>query len=387
MPVCLALASLSARMLAEAARADGLRPVALDVFGDADTRRAAEAWLPIGDSARLAIDGHALLAALRQLRSRGLATGWVAGSGFEGLPELLAEGERILPLIGNSPEAVARVRRPAEFFGRLNALGIPYPETGLTPPPSPAGWLRKDAGSCGGWAVQPLTAAEGQVRSVYYQRMAPGLPMSALFLADGRRSRLLGINRQMVCRLGHRPYVFSGCIGPVSAPPALGRQLAEWLDALVADFGLRGLNGLDFLLDGERPSVLELNPRPPASLALYRGALMRGHLAASLGGRLPKEKAERTGPQRGFEVLFAPRSCHVDSNLAAALGRLAWCHDIPFAPLRLARGEPLCTVAAEAGSPAAVRRLLWQRRQRISSLLENNNGIFGKSCQDEVECQ
>ena len=43
----LALAALSARALAEAAAREGLRAVALDVFGDADTRRHAADWQPI----------------------------------------------------------------------------------------------------------------------------------------------------------------------------------------------------------------------------------------------------------------------------------------------------------------------------------------------------
>lgn len=376
----LAVASLSARMLAEAARDGGYRPIALDLFGDTDTRRAADAWLPIGDPARLAIDGEALLAALRRLERQGAAAGWIAGSGFEGQPEVLAAGARILPLIGNSPAAVAQVRTPSVFFSRLAAVGIPHPETRLDCPPAPSGWLRKDAGSSGGWEVRPAKAAAGaHAPGTYYQRIAPGVPMSALFIADGVCGRLLGVNLQIARRLGGRPYVFCGCIGPVYLPPGVRRRLGEAIHALVEEFGLRGVNGLDFLLDGDRISVLELNPRPPASIALYHdalaGGLVHAHLAASLTGRLPAgQLTGRSGPVRGFEVVFARRRCRLGTAARTVLSRLSWCHDLPAQATRLAWGEPVCTVSATAGSIAAVQVGLGERRRLISSLLEQDNG-------------
>jgi predicted ATP-grasp superfamily ATP-dependent carboligase len=390
----LAVAGLSARMLAEAARDGGYRPVALDLFGDVDTRRAAEAWWPIGAPARLAIDGEVLLAALRELRAAG-AAGWIAGSGFEGEPALLAAAARVLPLIGNSAEVAAAVRDPAGFFGRLIALGIPHPETRLVPPSTPAGWLRKNAASSGGREVRP---AEGKAPAgpdgagIHYQRLAPGEPMSALFLADGRRGRVLGVNRQIVRRLGGRPFIFRGCIGPLPVTPALGGALQGIVDALTASYGLRGLNGLDFLLDADRLAVLELNPRPPASMALYpdalAGGLMRAHLAASLAGRLPAGdasgppvagRAPPARPVRGFEVVFARTPHRVDAAAADALARHPWCHDLPVAGSRLVRGDPLCTVSAVGGTAAEVQALLVRRRRQIPSLLEQHHESSGNS--------
>jgi len=437
-PTLLAVAALSARMLAEAARDGGYRPVALDLFGDADTRRVATAWRPIGAAAQVAIDGEVLLTALRELRGQG-AVGWIAGSGFEGQPELLAAGAQLLPLVGNAPAVVARVRDPRGFYGRLAALGIPHPETRATCPPSPLGWLCKDAASSGGWGVWPagldggraarhgawparadaLAGADGRaygegaeegVRASgrYYQRITPGTPMSALFLANGRRSRLLGINRQIVRRLGGRPYVFRGCVGPLPVAPGLWRALEETVDALTANFGLRGLNGLDFLLDDARFAVLELNPRPPASIALYRdalpGGLVRAHLAASLDGWLPAARTPDAASaavadmsrglalRHGFEVVFARRPCRVSGNAAAALASRAWCHDLPAPGTRLAWGEPICTVSATGGSLAEVQAQLLRRRRQIPSLLEQSDegsseGVSHGLAARELECQ
>lgn len=392
MTTVLALAGLSVRMLVEAANDGGLRSVALDLFGDADTRRAARAWWPIGDPARLAIDGEALLAVLHRLRGAGVA-GWVAGSGFEGMPGVLAAAARLLPLIGNTPEVAAAVRDPACFFGRLDALRIPHPETRLTLPPDAAGWLRKNAGSSGGWDVRPVGGAalpgshamggSADPAWIHYQRVVPGLPMSALFLADGRRGHVLGVNRQIARSLDDRPFVFRGCIGPLPVTPALRDEVHDIIDVLVEDFGLRGLNGLDFLLDGDRLNVLELNPRPPASMALYRdalpGGLVRAHLAASQAGRLPvaavrvPERTAAATAVRGFEVVFARASRRLDAAATDTLARRPWCHDLPLAGSHLMSGAPVCTVSAAADTAAEVQALLARRRRRIPFLLEQHD--------------
>ena len=418
----LAVAALSARMLAEAARDGGYRSVALDLFGDADTRRAADEWSPIGAASPLAIDGDALLAALRRLRGQG-AAGWIAGSGFEAQPQLLADGAGILPLIGNPPAVVARVRDPAGFFARLAALGIPHPETRCECPPSPLGWLRKDFASSGGREVTPAPRerpdpADAAVTkrapdaAIHYQRVAPGVPMSALFLADGRRSRLVGVHRQVVRGFDGRPYVFRGCIGPMQLPPGSRRALEHMLATLTAEFGVRGLNGLDFLLDGERLAVLELNPRPPASIALYRdawpGGILRAHVVACLEGRLPdvtdrtcgertSSPADRCPPTladgstpalRGFEVVFARRPCTVSVAAADAFARLDGCHDLPAAGTRFAPGEPLCTVSAAGTTLADVQAQLLQRRRQIPSLLEQPDEGSSEGLRvRKLECQ
>ena len=51
----IAVAAISARAMAEAAASDGFKVVALDLFGDTDTRRAASRWLPIGAPGSLQI--------------------------------------------------------------------------------------------------------------------------------------------------------------------------------------------------------------------------------------------------------------------------------------------------------------------------------------------
>ncbi|HEX3138943.1 MAG TPA: hypothetical protein VHQ87_02750, partial [Rhizobacter sp.] len=155
----IAVAAVSARMLAEAAAGDGFEVIALDLFGDADTRLASLEWHALGEAGSLQIDGTRTLAVLRALTRRGGVSGWVAGSGFEGRPDLLDKAASLLPLIGTPPEAVARVRDPAAFFGFLASEEIAHPPVLLgqgdqLPLDDGSPWLMKDARGCGGWHVR-----------------------------------------------------------------------------------------------------------------------------------------------------------------------------------------------------------------------------------------
>ncbi len=146
----LALAAISARPLAEAAAREGFKAIALDLFGDHDTCSAASEWLPIGAPEALRIDATKLLDALSTLARRGDVQGWVAGAGFDGQSELLAQGAARLPLIGTAPADQRRVRDPATFFGfseglrlRLSAGAPPRCDAGRRLAGEGRRWLRR----------------------------------------------------------------------------------------------------------------------------------------------------------------------------------------------------------------------------------------------------
>lgn len=378
----LLVVALSARQLAQDACRSGFAVIAADLFGDLDTRSAAEAWHGCGEDGRLRIDAERLLGVIDGVAARGDCAGWVAGSGFEGQPALLRQAAQRLPLWGNPADTVASVRDPGTFFACLARLGITFPEVRRDRPEG-RGWLRKDFGGCGGWHIRRLSsrspsapAASGQI---YHQREAGGAPMSALFIANGADARLLGVSRQIVRPLAGRPWVYHGCIASAASPPALRPRLQQMVAALTAEFGLRGINGLDFLLEGEQILVLELNPRPVASIAVHAdvlaGGLLRAHVRAAAEGILPAPEALRP-PLRlsGQQTVFAARAGRVGDPLCAALERLPWCHDRPGAGTRFAAGDPVCSVSAEGPDEATVELLLDQRRAQIRQHMEPSHG-------------
>ena len=365
----LVVAGISARIMAESARQGGWRVVALDLFGDLDTRRASAWWAPIGDPATLAVDPDLLGAALAGAAGEPGIAGWVAGGGFEGAPELLGAAPPRVPHLGMGPAQVRAVRDPWQFFPALDRLGLMHPPVCRDPPPDPAGWLAKRAGGTGGWHIRDAADAGPAHPDTYYQRHQPGVPMSALFIADGEAASLIALNHLIARPIGAHPHVYHGAIGPVH-DAALEASVQAALAALVPTFALRGLASLDFIaLDGT-PWILEVNPRPPASMALHAQAwpagLMRAHVAA-MRGHLPAARS-RVGV-RGSQVVYATRACVVDADEAAALARVPHCHDIPAAGACYAAGNPVCSVSAAGDDPASVARTLDERTAAIQARL------------------
>jgi uncharacterized protein len=370
--VVLAVAALSARVLAEAAADDGYGVVALDLFGDADTRRACSQWLPIGRPEVLQIDAALLLSHLATLAQRGDVTGWIAGAGFDGRPDLLERGAALLPLIGTPPDAVRRVRDPQRFFAQLDAARTPHPAVQMTPPADVAGWLVKDAHGCGGWHIRRAPPPHVDAPDHhYFQREMPGTPMSATFIADGRSARVLGFNELIVRPFGARPFVYCGVVGPVPLPEALARRIGAAVDDLAAAFSLRGLGSLDFMRDGDDFGVLEINPRLPASMALYGPGLVADHVRACLQRELPQAQAAAVGAVRGTEIVFARRPLQLDERAARRLGERAECHDLPAGAARFGAGDPVCSVSASGSHVAQVRGLLQQACDAVHHFLES----------------
>lgn len=368
--------------MAEAAASDGFKVVALDLFGDTDTRRAASRWLPIGAPGSLQIDAVSVMAALRTLAQEGVdgepVLGWIAGSGFEGEPDLIEEGAAVLPLIGTAPAAVRRLRDPAAFFGFLSAHVMPFPQVLLQPPEDPAGWLMKDAHGCGGWHVRhaPWSMDEPPSPHHYFQREMAGLPMSATFIANGRDVHVLGFNEQSVRRFGTRPYVFCGAVGPVPLADELASRLTDIARALTVEFDLRGLCSLDFMRDGDTLGVLEINPRPPASMSLYRWpegtpGVMQAHLRACLHGELPSTPLPAQDIE-GIEIVFARQAIELDAPAADRLAAWPGLRDVPAAGQRFDIDDPVCTLTASGTSAEQVRARLNEGRERLLQSLETH---------------
>jgi predicted ATP-grasp superfamily ATP-dependent carboligase len=381
----LVLAGLSVRLMAESARRAGYAVVALDAFGDRDTRRAAVAWQDIAAPQGLRLDAGRVLEALRAVRGQQPGVlGWVAGTGFEALPQVLQQGAAELPLLGTPAAQVQAVRTPAAFFAALDDLGLPHPPTQLPPPHAADGWLHKDFGSSGGWHVRraaalPGAAAPGGPQG-YFQAWAPGESMSVLFVANGRAAQVLGHQQQIVAALGGRPCVWQGVIGPLQPPAAVQARLEHALAALVPRFGLRGLCSLDYLLHGSGISLLEVNARPPASLAVHEGPdrppLMQVHLQACLQGSLPDGVGQRPAALHGTRIAYARRACRVDAPALALLEAAGWCHDLPAAPQAFHHGDPVCTVSAgPAGSMAEVQQQLADRVREARALLTTTETV------------
>jgi uncharacterized protein len=332
--------AVSARMLAQLAVADGHEVVALDRFGDVDLRAIAAG----ATAARN--EGLAALAADID------ADAVVYGAGFENRPDLVSRMTAGRELLGTPPELLAAVRDPWAVAAAARAVGVRAPQTRApgdsTRPPRPSDdWLRKPRHGGGGrgvrrWAGGALRPAE------ILQRRIDGLSCSAVAIGDGRSAAVLGLTEQL-----HRPpgFAWTGNVTPPRLPAAESEELAGRLgavcDEVAARFGVRGAFGVDAVWDGRHAWVLEVNPRPPAALELFRTGSFAAHVRGARGLGLPEPSSGRD--TRMKLVLFADRHIQAPDPgwWPAELAR-----DIPRAGEAIGRGSPVCTLVATGADVA-----------------------------------
>jgi predicted ATP-grasp superfamily ATP-dependent carboligase len=355
------IVAASGRALAASARRGGYRPLVVDYFADQDTVAVADAHYRLADGLSVGMTRDALMPALEALARGRSPIGIVCGSGFEDRPELLAAIAQHWPLIGNAPDVVARIKDPRVFADLCRTYGIPHPDIAFERPTDPDGWLMKRCGGAGGLHVAHVANAAPPGR--YFQRRVPGAPVSAMILADGCHATILGFSAQWASPTATQPYRFGGAVAPADLAPTIAERLIDAVRRLVTAVPLVGLNSADFLVDDDRFWLLEINPRPGATLdifALDDGSLFALHVDACRGVRAPA--LGRPTAARASAIVYAEQDIRVP-----ALDWPDWTADRPHAGSVVNAGEPLCTVLATAATSDEARRLAARRSEAILS--------------------
>jgi predicted ATP-grasp superfamily ATP-dependent carboligase len=370
-PSALLVVANSGRAIAESAAAGGYEVTVLDAFCDDDTRCVASCTQITMN--HYGLETGPLRAAVERCIGQLGSSGLIYGAGLEQAPATLSWLAQRVPLLGNAPAVLDRLLNPPSFFGLLDELDIDYPEVRFKPPPGvdATQWLVKAAGSSGGLQVRGWHEAGRRPEGPhYFQRFVEGPVMSVLFLADGREFRIVGYNRNLSTDLGGEgSFLYAGVLARARLRPSQRSLVEHYCGQLVSALGLRGMNNLDFVLQGDRVCLLELNPRPSASMGLYEsdcpGGCVKCHVRACLGELMTVSVDSRAGVS-GQHVLYARR----DMTVPRGLRWPAWIKDRPSGGARISRGAPICTVLASAASTAAVERQLGERTQVALRLLE-----------------
>ena len=350
------IAAASGRALAQSARHGGYLPLVADFFADQDTAALAHDHVLLEGGLARGMDEAGLLAAFEALARSRRPIGAVCGTGFEDRPELLARiGER-WRLLGNDPQIVGRVKDPRAFATLCRDCAIPHPETVPSPPHDAAGWLAKRRGGAGGSHIASAIVQNPANDEFYFQRATPGVPVSALFLADGRHAMTLGFSTQWASPTARRPFRYGGAVRPAALAPALASTLADAVNRLLQAIPLVGLNSADFLVHGDEFRLLEINPRPGATLDVFEpveGSLFALHVAACEGELDCKLDC---APPR-FDGARAAAIVYAEHDIAAvpAVRWPDWAADRPRSGTAIKAGEPLCSVTAAAATAAAAR--------------------------------
>lgn len=353
-----AVVGVSTRAVAESAARAGFDVVGIDLFGDLDQQPAVRS-LSLRHDLGGPFDVWRLVEAARAQRTDAVA--YVAP--FENRPDAVAalaapfEDGRSPRLLGNSPDALAAVRDPRCLGVVVARAGATMPETlppGAQPPPPHAGggqgrWLRKRRKSGGGLRIEPWTGPVPDDPDWLVQRWVPGAPRSAAFVANGREALVFAVTRQLSgdANFGARGLAYTGNLLDPAPDPALLDRLARLATVLTREFGLVGLNGIDFIATSPALTVLEVNPRYSASMELAEAALgvplFTWHVAGCRGEPLPALPPRRERQVVGKAIVYARRTVTVgDTRDWSARGR----RDVPHPGETIQAGHPVCTVTA-----------------------------------------
>ncbi len=398
----------SVRALTESAIRAGWAVHAADLFCDLDLQAIATTAVPVGHGTADAATGYpwSLFAAAEGFPP---STAWCYTGAVENYPDLIDAIARVRPLAGNPGDVVRRLRDPLQLAAAARAAGLSFPETMSSPDciPLDGTWLVKPLAGAGGRGIRRWTRAVAANHTAdranapdqkhIWQRFMPGTPLSASFcFADGF-TRLLGVSRQFIgepwCHAG--PFAWCGAVTLHTAsghPPVddrLVHQLERLGGILAARFRPVGLVGVDLVVDaGGSVEVIEVNPRPTASMELFErsaaGSIAGSHLTACGYATPARSRREQTLPQSAWTwakaVLFAAVPTPVSQPLIDHLtdetspwtqadGGWPSLADIPRPGQIIAAGAPVVTIFAAASTPDATLASLRDRVARIDTLL------------------
>ncbi len=351
------LIGLSVRALAESAVHSGYPVIALDSFGDQDLKALTESYSLHHDLHTL-YNPQALYQASRRLVFDTVAY----TSSMENHPDILGRFARSHKIIGNPACVVRSVRSWKALFARIKRAGFPVPETifpgAYRETDSGRRWLIKPMLSGGGHGINFLQRETLPGRRLMLQEYIHGKSCSASFVANGHECTVVGITEQLigVRELGSFDFRYCGNLLPLPEvlDPDSGKVILERVRSLAAfvtrEYGLTGVNGMDFILNDNQVWLMEVNPRYSASMELIERAyglpVFHLHVQAAAERRLPVFNLEtflKGGDFFGKAILFA-------ENDAIAPDTQSWWNrairDIPVSGEKLRRGYPICTILA-----------------------------------------
>jgi predicted ATP-grasp superfamily ATP-dependent carboligase len=122
------------------------------------------------------------------------------------------------------------------------------------------------------------------------------------------------------------------------------------------------LNSADFMVDGDDFWILEINPRPGATLDIFEadGASLFTLHTGACAGDLPDE-APRLDGAKASAIFYAERDVIAPERFEWP----SWSADRPNAGIAIKAGEPLCTVHAAAATGVEARALVDERSASV----------------------
>ncbi len=369
LPIVVAI-GFSSRALVDACRIAGLKCLAIDHFGDADTRaHASEGWLPLCVTERGELTSeceHAIgkWACSHQQNSAAIA---ILAGGMENLPAVVHQLRRWMTVAGPDPEQMLALRDPLRWRQAASEAGLAFPELFQSyhewlehsDPKQADQWICKPIRSAGGLHIRTLGDVTSEMSAqnppdIYLQRLVPGRPLGVTCLLEEDRSRVLGATESLTKDHWPAPtsFIYRGSIGPVPLPATsidAIKRLADWYRNR---WKVRGWLQFDFIDDGcGQLWLLECNPRWTAGMEIlvhaHEPKLVLQHLSAS--GHLAATVCRNNSSAGTYAkaIVYAPRSGWFEPQTCLEMpGETGWTPiaDIPFGRQWIETGYPIATI-------------------------------------------
>lgn len=362
--------------LAASANRAGYQVYAVDYFGDQDLKRLChKSWSIIrqeaGKSCRRLVtsfNSEALLRLIKEFLRSYKVDAALLSSGLDDHVNVLLELNDLIPILGNHPDAIKRVRDKTRFFQELKRLGIPHPGTAVAENFKEAKEKAKDIGypvvvkpsrGFGGAGIRKARNSDDLERAyqaasffgdaVLIQEYISGTPASVSLISSVKEASSLTVNKQLlgIREIGQfEPFGYCGNVVPFLAGEPVIKECKRVAEGVALHFGLIGSNGVDLVVSEEgAPHVIEVNPRFQGTLECVERTLginvVETHVKACVQGTLPAIVKQ---PLRFCVrlILFAS-----ERSIVPDLSAFEGVRDIPYTGVVVEKGEPICSVIAE----------------------------------------
>jgi methenyltetrahydromethanopterin cyclohydrolase len=346
-------------MLVRAAAQANLNTIVIDCFADSDTQRLSTRCYRVKS---LAIED--IQSVVNSIKDD--CCFCIYGSGFEAHAESLTFLETQFQLMGNSATTFKALQNKHHFFQRLTQLNIPFPavlfpskNSDLLTTNSARDYLIKPFNSLGGMNINKINTTETydlNASAYYYQQYIDGQSLSVLFVANGKQAVIIGFNQQWT-----RPdsFVFAGIINHPTVSITYQQKLHHWINQLTNYYGLVGLGSLDFMIDEHQCYVLEINPRPSASMLLYQHDLLAIH-GLACQGQLNTAMIFQPEMYSAYQIIYAVSKIKIPDNMQWPV----YCCSLPPAKTIINPQQPICSMIVSGTDPNYLLEDL-QRKQTL----------------------
>jgi uncharacterized protein len=180
---------------------------------------------------------------------------------------------------------------------------------------------------------------------------------------------VLGFSEQWTAPTKRSPWRYGGAVRPVRLGAAEKKAMVLAVQRVASAFEIKGLASADFMVNEAATLLLEVNPRPGATLDIFdsdASPLIGLHVDAVMQAKLPRN-AFRPGGAMAAAIVFAPKHVQVPFTMTWP----DWVVDRPRSGEIIDKNRPICTVWARAATPSRAKSLVEARTKTVLAWIES----------------